>query len=93
MSPRLRLTNITKRYPGVVAADAVSFAVMPGELVAVLGENGAGKSTLVKTIYGVVQPDAGRIEFDGVQVRSRARHRRVRSASRWCSSTSRCSTL
>jgi general nucleoside transport system ATP-binding protein len=68
MSPRLRLTDITKRYPGVVAADGVSFTVMPGELIAVLGENGAGKSTLVKTIYGVVQPDAGRIEIDGVPV-------------------------
>lgn len=65
MTSRLRLIDVTKRYPGVVAADAVSFDVMPGELIAILGENGAGKSTLVKTIYGVVQPDAGRVEFDG----------------------------
>ncbi len=65
---RLQLENITKAYPTVVANDAVSLAVQPGEIHAVLGENGAGKSTLMKIIYGAVQMDAGRMHFDGQAV-------------------------
>ncbi len=63
--PRLQLRGITKRYPLVLANDAIDLTVMPGRIHAILGENGAGKSTLVKIIYGAVQPDAGQIEFDG----------------------------
>jgi len=69
MTPRLAHSNITKRYPSVVANDAVSLEVWPGEILAVLGENGAGKSTLMKIIYGTVQPDAGELSFDGKVVR------------------------
>jgi ABC-type uncharacterized transport system ATPase subunit len=68
MPARLSLHQITKRYPTVVANDAVSLHVAQGEIHAILGENGAGKSTLMKVIVGEVLPDAGRIEFDGVQV-------------------------
>jgi general nucleoside transport system ATP-binding protein len=68
MTPRLALQGITKAYPAVLANDAVSLAVQPGEIHAVLGENGAGKSTLMKIIYGAVQPDAGSIVFDGQAV-------------------------
>lgn len=62
---RLELTGITKRFPGVLANDNVGFAVLPGEIHALLGENGAGKSTLVKMIYGIMQPDAGEIRWNG----------------------------
>jgi general nucleoside transport system ATP-binding protein len=63
--PRLELLGLTKRFPGVLANDQVSFAVKPGEIHALLGENGAGKSTLVKMIYGIMQPDAGEIRWNG----------------------------
>ncbi|WP_240230210.1 ABC transporter ATP-binding protein [Devosia lacusdianchii] len=68
MHYRLELTGITKRFPGVLANDNISFAVKPGEIHALLGENGAGKSTLVKMIYGIMQPDAGEIRWDGAPV-------------------------
>ena len=69
LAPRLQLLGISKIYPSVVANDAVDLTVMPGEIHAVLGENGAGKSTLMKIIYGVTQPDAGEIMWEGKQVR------------------------
>ena len=70
--PRLQLSGVTKRYPGVVANSEVGLTVLPGQTHAVLGENGAGKSTLMKIIYGAVKPDAGTVLFDGqpVQVRN-----------------------
>ena len=69
--PRLQLTQITKRYPGVVANDNVSLTVAPGTIHAVLGENGAGKSTLMKIIYGAVKPDDGAVLFNGKPVHIR----------------------
>jgi ABC-type sugar transport system ATPase subunit len=57
----LRVENLIRTFPGVVAVDGLSFTLGKGELLAVLGENGAGKSTLTKMISGALQPDAGRI--------------------------------
>lgn len=69
MTPRLRLSHITKAYPGIVANHDICLQVGPGEVLAILGENGAGKSTLMKIIFGSVAPDMGDIEFDGRRVR------------------------
>jgi ribose transport system ATP-binding protein len=66
--PTLRAHGVTKRYPGVVALDDVALEVAPGEIHALIGENGAGKSTMMKILFGVVQPDSGRIELDGAAV-------------------------
>jgi ribose transport system ATP-binding protein len=63
--PFLELNGISKTYPGVVALDAVSLSVSPGEIVGLIGENGAGKSTLMKVLGGVVEPSAGMIRVDG----------------------------
>ncbi len=66
--PRLLLRGITKQYPGTLANDRVSLSIRAGEIHALLGENGAGKSTLMKIIYGVTQPDAGEILWEGQPV-------------------------
>ncbi|MFZ4764172.1 MAG: sugar ABC transporter ATP-binding protein [Roseimicrobium sp.] len=65
MNPLLTARNLTKRFPGVLALEDVSLSVGRGELVAVIGENGAGKSTLMKILAGILQPDAGELEFEG----------------------------
>lgn len=63
----LKIEHLTKRYPGVVALDDVSFDVKKGEVRALVGENGAGKSTLIKCIMGVEKPEEGKISlnYDG----------------------------
>ena len=66
--PLLTMTGMTKQYPGCLANDHVSLTVERNQIHALLGENGAGKSTLVKTIYGVVKPDAGEIIWEGKKV-------------------------
>ena len=64
----LRLSNIWKRYGGVVAVKDVSFTAAAGEIHALLGENGAGKSTLVGIASGDVRPDSGAVEIGGQPV-------------------------
>jgi ribose transport system ATP-binding protein len=66
VEPFLRLTGLRKTYPGVVALAEFSMEVRPGEVIGLVGENGAGKSTLMKILGGVVAPDRGTIEIDGV---------------------------
>ncbi len=60
------LRQVTKRFPGIVALNAVSLEFHPGEIHVLLGENGAGKSTLVSLLAGMQRPDDGDILIDGV---------------------------
>jgi len=61
MNINLKVSNISKIYPGCVANDNITLEFNSGKIYALLGENGAGKSTLVKILSGVIQPDNGQI--------------------------------
>ena len=63
------MAGITKRFPGVVANDGVTFEAASGEVHALLGENGAGKTTLSNILTGLYRPDEGEIELYGEPVR------------------------
>jgi ribose transport system ATP-binding protein len=65
----LTMEGIDKTFPGVHALDRVSLDVRRGEVHALMGENGAGKSTLMKVLTGIYQMDAGKIIFEGHEVR------------------------
>jgi len=69
IAPAVRLIGITRRFGSVVANQDVSLELAPGEFHALVGENGAGKTTLMRVLYGLLPPDAGRIEIDGRPVR------------------------
>ena len=64
----LEMRGITKRFPGIVANDRVTFDLAPGEIHALLGENGAGKSTLMNILYGLYKADEGEILVGGKPV-------------------------
>ena len=66
--PLLKARGLVKRYGKVTALNNCDFDLMPGEILAVIGDNGAGKSSLIKALSGAVQPDEGEITLEGKQV-------------------------
>ena len=74
----LEIEGLTKRFGGVVASDAISLVLPPGELHAIIGPNGAGKTTLIGQLTGEIAPDAGRIRFGGRDITALPVYRRSR---------------
>lgn len=68
LTPRLAVEKLAKSFGGLKAVDGVSFAIVPGETIAVVGPNGAGKSTLFQLINGVIRADAGSARLDGTEL-------------------------
>ena len=67
-TPVIEARKLVKRYGHVTALDEADFEVLPGEILAVIGDNGAGKSTLIKALSGALVPDSGQILVDGQPV-------------------------
>ena len=63
------MEQIVKRFPGVLANDHVDLFVKKGEIHAIVGENGAGKTTLMSQLYGLINPNSGKIYINGVETR------------------------
>ena len=77
----LTITNARKAFGPVVALDGASFDLRKGELLALLGPNGAGKTTTFYMIAGLIQPDAGGISLDGVNITDMPMYQRSQSTS------------
>ena len=77
-APLLEVAGLTKRFGGLVAVKNISFSVAPGEILGLIGPNGSGKSTVMKSIMGIVRPNAGSVRVDGVEVAGWPTHRIAR---------------
>ncbi len=80
MTPKIELRGVSKRFGKKVVLDNLNMSIAPGESLVVIGGSGTGKSVMLKCILGLLQPDAGQILVDGVDVtnlrgRARAAHR------------------
>jgi fructose transport system ATP-binding protein len=67
-TPIVQARGLVKRYGRVVALDNADFDLLPGEILAVIGDNGAGKSSLIRALSGAMIPDAGEIRLNGEKV-------------------------
>ena len=65
----IRVVGLQKRFGSVTAVDGISFTAPDGAVTGLLGPNGAGKTTALRMIYGLMEPDTGRIEIDGQDLR------------------------
>ncbi|QFT59222.1 Ribose import ATP-binding protein RbsA [Sulfitobacter sp. THAF37] len=72
MEPMLKARGLVKRYGKVTALDHCDFDLMPGEIMAIIGDNGAGKSSLIKALSGAVVPDDGTVMLEGKEVHFRS---------------------
>ncbi len=78
-TPLLRVTQLTRRYGGVLAVDGISFDIGAGTITGIIGPNGAGKSTALAVISGFTPPTSGRIVFAGSDVTRQPMHLRARN--------------
>src|ERR1700742_2142874 len=77
--PILNVTKLVKRFGGFHALDGLSFHVVSGEILGLVGPNGSGKITAINVISGLYPPDGGEVVFDGVSIGGTASHRLVHS--------------
>ena len=78
MSALLEVDDLSKRFGGLQAVGALSFAVQEGEILGLIGPNGAGKSTVFNLINGVFAPDSGRVGFRGADITGQPPYRVAR---------------
>ncbi|HEU5064488.1 MAG TPA: ABC transporter ATP-binding protein [Gaiellaceae bacterium] len=78
MAPLLELSDVTRRFGGVVALDGVSLTVQQGEIAGLIGPNGAGKTTAFNVITRLYRPESGEVTFDGESLLKTAPHKVVR---------------
>ncbi len=74
MSALLQVDGLTRRFGGLVAVDALSFSIEPGEVVGLLGPNGSGKTTVLNLLSGALKADAGSVAFKGQAINGLAAH-------------------
>ncbi|MDI9642905.1 MAG: ABC transporter ATP-binding protein [Archaeoglobaceae archaeon] len=74
----LKISNLTKRFGGIIAVNDVSFKIEKGEIVGLIGPNGAGKTTLINLISGFYSPDNGKIEFNGQDITKKRMNERAK---------------
>ena len=72
MKSVLSVRGLDKRFGAVVAADALSIDIAPGQKVSLIGANGAGKTTFVNMVTGYLKPDSGSIALDGIDIAKRS---------------------
>lgn len=77
-APLLDVSNLTRRFGGLVAVDDISLAMQPGEIMGLLGPNGSGKSTVLNLISGALRPDRGSVRINGGDITGAAPHRIAR---------------
>lgn len=75
----LQITDLCKRFGGVLATDHVNLEIQAGEVHALIGPNGAGKTTLISQLSGLLKPDSGQIKFKGRNMTSKPAHRFARA--------------
>ena len=75
----IRVTDLRKRFGNNVAVDGLSFHIDRGEVFGLLGPNGAGKTTTVNLSVGLLTPDSGTVELDGIGMANRPESRARRS--------------
>ena len=61
-TPKIKLTNLHKKFGSKVVLDGVDLTVMPGESLVIIGGSGSGKSVTIKSVLGLVKPDSGTVE-------------------------------
>src|ERR1700743_611903 len=76
-TPILNVSNLVKRFGGFHALDGLSFHVVPGEILGLVGPNGSGKTTAINVISGLYAPDGGEIVFDAASIGGVASHKLV----------------